>query len=94
MFWLAAALLALAIRLVRMWVSSDGAAGAGAGSDARADAAAGGYRQIAAHPLLRRTVPLAFFLHGGSIAVRAPWAGPWMTRVAGHSAAASTPFGC
>ncbi|MBA4177548.1 MAG: MFS transporter [Leptothrix sp. (in: Bacteria)] len=45
------------------------------------------YRDIAAHPLFLRTAPLAFFVYGGMIAVQSLWAGPWLTRVSGWSAA-------
>ena len=34
-----------------------------------------------------RSTPLGFFVYGGLIAVQALWAGPWLTRVAGHTAA-------
>ena len=44
-----------------------------------------GYRGILTHPLFVRSLPLGFFVYGGLIAVQALWAGPWMTRVAGHT---------
>jgi predicted MFS family arabinose efflux permease len=46
-----------------------------------------GYRQIATHPYFVRTAPLAFVIYGGLMAIQTLWAGPWMTQVAGYSAA-------
>jgi hypothetical protein len=34
-----------------------------------------------------RLAPMAFVLYGGLLAVQSLWAGPWLTQVAGHSAA-------
>ncbi len=47
----------------------------------------GRYRDIARHPSFVAMAPLAFFNYGGLIAVQSLWAGPWMTQVAGQSAA-------
>jgi MFS family permease len=83
LFWVVGAMLALCMVLLALFVPRDGpvapAAGTGGG-------AAGGYREIVAHPLFRRMSPLGFFLYGGMIAVQSLWAGPWLTRVAGWTA--------
>lgn len=42
---------------------------------------------IWSHPYFKRMVPIGFFIYGGMIAIQTLWAGPWMTRVAGYSAA-------
>lgn len=82
-FWVVAALLALAIALVAMLVPRDAA---GEPQPPAQAAARGAYREIARHPLFVRSAPAGFFIYGGMIAVQALWAGPWMTRVAGFDA--------
>jgi MFS family permease len=49
--------------------------------------AGGRYRDIMSHPAFVAMAPLGFFSYGGMIAVQALWAGPWLTQVAGWSAA-------
>ncbi|CAD5371857.1 MFS transporter [Rubrivivax sp. A210] len=80
LFWLLAALLALAMALVWIVVPRDAPPVAAQASD-------GGYREVLRHPLFRRLAPLAFFVYGGLIAVQSLWAGPWLTRVSGWTAA-------
>lgn len=46
-----------------------------------------GYAQVWAHPYFRSLAPLGFFVYGGLVAVQTLWATPWMTQVAGYSAA-------
>ncbi len=46
-----------------------------------------GYSVIWAHPYFRRHAPLGFFSYGGLVAVQTLWAGPWLARVSGYSAA-------
>ena len=46
-----------------------------------------GYAEVWAHPYFRRMSPIGFFSYGGMVAVQTLWAGPWMVRVAGYSAA-------
>jgi MFS family permease len=83
-FWAAAGGLALSMLLIWRLVPADEPAPA-AGSAA---AAAGGrYIDIARHPLFLGMAPLAFVLYGGLVAVQSLWAGPWLTRVGGASAA-------
>lgn len=82
LFWAVAAMLALSMVLLAVFVPRDEAA-------APAAAASGGYREIVAHPLFRRMAPLGFFLYGGMIAMQSLWAGPWLTRVAGWTPTAA-----
>jgi predicted MFS family arabinose efflux permease len=81
LFWGVAAMLVVAAALIHRLVPRD--------SVTMPDPATGGagYRQIVLHPLFVRLAPLAFVVYGGLIAIQALWAGPWMTRVAGWSAA-------
>lgn len=44
-------------------------------------AAHAGYRQVWAHPMFQRMLPMGFFSYGGLLAVQTLWAGPWMTQV-------------
>ena len=46
-----------------------------------------GYAQVLRNPYFRALVPLGFFNYGGLVAMQTLWAGPWMTKVAGHTAA-------
>jgi predicted MFS family arabinose efflux permease len=45
------------------------------------------YAPIWANPYFRRHAPLAFFSYGGLVAVQTLWAGPWLVKVSGYSAA-------
>lgn len=49
--------------------------------------AGGRYRDIMCHPMFVALAPLGFFGYGGLIAIQSLWAGPWLTQVAGYSAA-------
>jgi predicted MFS family arabinose efflux permease len=86
LFWTLARALALAMLAVALWVPRDPAVGHDAAATAAPDA---GYATILRHPLFVRSAPLGFFVYGGLIAVQALWAGPWLTRVGGQSAAAA-----
>jgi predicted MFS family arabinose efflux permease len=84
LFWAAAGLLLLAWVLIAALAPSDQPGprprrGNGPGG--------GGYRQIMGQPIFLRMAPLGFVLYGGLVAVQTLWAGPWLTRVAGLSAA-------
>lgn len=76
LFWLVAALLALAMGLIALLVPRDRAPPAAARPQ-------GGYAGVFTHPTFLRLAPMAFFHYGGLIAVQSLWAGPWMTEVAG-----------
>jgi MFS family permease len=78
LFWLLAALLALATGLLLLLVPAD----APAQPERRA---AGSYREVFANPLFRRMLPLGLIPYGGMVAVQSLWAGPWLTRVCGWS---------
>lgn len=81
LFWWVAALLMLATAVIALAVPRDRSAGT---SDA---APAPSYREIFRHRYFVRLAPMAFFVYGGLLAVQSLWAGPWLTEVAGHSAA-------
>ncbi|MBI3157368.1 MAG: MFS transporter [Burkholderiales bacterium] len=80
-----ALMLAAAIVLVA-WLAPPDRAARGTASKVGAGAGAG-YAEIARHPLFLRLAPLAVLQYGGLIAVQALWAGPWLTEVAGWTAA-------
>jgi MFS family permease len=46
-----------------------------------------GYGQVWANPYFRRMAPLGMFNYGGLVAMQTLWAGPWMIKVCGMSAA-------
>lgn len=81
LFWTMAVLLVLSAALVAYLVPSDDTV------TPPADGPKAGYLDIARHPMFMRTAPLAFFVYGGLIAVQSLWAGPWLTRVSGWTAA-------
>jgi predicted MFS family arabinose efflux permease len=80
LFWAVAALLLLAMAVLRWVLPPDAAPTPGPTQ------AGTGYGQIWRHPLFLRLLPMAFFSYGGMIAVQALWAGPWLTQVAGQPA--------
>ena len=47
----------------------------------------GRYREIMRHPTFVALAPLGCCSYGGLIAIQSLWAGPWLTQVAGRSAA-------
>lgn len=83
LFWVVAGMLLLAVVLIAVLLPRD----ATAPSSAAMALASGGYAGIVRHPLFIRMAPLGFFLYGGLIAVQSLWAGPWLTRVSGWTAA-------
>jgi len=46
-----------------------------------------GYSAVWADPYFRRMTPIGFCSYGGMVAIQTLWAGPWMVKVAGYSAA-------
>ena len=46
-----------------------------------------GYTEVWRNPYFRALAPLGFFNYGGIVAMQTLWAGPWMTKVAGYTAA-------
>ncbi len=81
LFWAVAGLLMLGMGIIAWLVPLDRPAAAGTADTTTR------YLDIARHPMFLRMAPLGFFLYGGMIAVQSLWAGPWLTRVAGQSAA-------
>ena len=98
LFWGLAALIALAMGVIALWVprwavSVQGAARPNSGGS-RVDFAAAtfaaaavphGYAMVWRHPYFRRVAPLGFFIYGVMVAMQTLWAGPWMQRVAGYT---------
>ena len=79
LFLALAALLLVAMAAIALFVPRFAAAGG--------PPAHGRYRDIMRHPTFVALAPLGFFAYGGMIAMQALWAGPWLTQVAGRSAA-------
>lgn len=82
-FWACAAAVMLAMLTIAIAVPRD--APAPATNATRSPD--GGYRRIFADPYFLRLAPLAFVVYGGMIAIQTLWAGPWLTTVAGWTAA-------
>jgi predicted MFS family arabinose efflux permease len=95
LFWGLAALIALSMVVIAVWVPgwAAGTPGAGDGGGGGATAERGpssvtvppGYAMVWRHPYFQRLAPLGFFVYGGMVAMQTLWAGPWMQRVAGYS---------
>jgi MFS family permease len=86
LFWLVAGLLLLSMVLIAWLVPRDAAV-----VDRHGPGASGaGYRVIFRNPYFLRLMPLGFVVYGGLVAVQTLWAGPWLTSVAGQSAAQAT----
>ena len=89
LFWLVAALMALAIGVIAWRVPADR-------PTRRSDAdGAASYADVFRHRTFVRLAPLGFFNYGALIAVQSLWAGPWLVQVSGLSpdAAAQGLFG-
>ncbi|KQO24529.1 MFS transporter [Acidovorax sp. Leaf78] len=90
LFWGLAALIAVSMVVIAVWVPGWAAAGQG-GADSsagRRDAPppeAPGYAVVWGHAYFQRLAPLGFFVYGGMVAMQTLWAGPWMQRVAGYT---------
>lgn len=82
LFWILAALLALALLAIAWQVPAWSRVGALPHAAAQP---APGYAAIWRNAYFRRMLPLAFFNYGGLFAVQTLWAGPWMVKVAGYS---------
>ena len=92
LFWGLAALIALSMVVIALWVPAWAAPLRGAAHEGRAPAPGGGaagvaagYSEVWRHPYFQRLVPLGFFVYGGMVAMQTLWAGPWMQRVAGYT---------
>lgn len=84
LFWMLAAGLVIGWLVIAWLVPADGVRPSGS---AASPVTTGGYARIMRHPTFVALAPLGFFLYGGMIAVQSLWAGPWLTRVCGWSAA-------
>lgn len=96
LFWALAALIALSMVVIAVWVPRwrapvDGpdavlpeTAAAGGLTD-QSLAGAQGYGMVWRHPYFQRVAPLGFFVYGGMVAMQTLWAGPWMQDVAGYT---------
>ncbi len=85
-FWLLALLVIASMILIALCVP----AWREASSDKPSQPSMGGEAQsisIWRHPAFVRMVPIGFFTYGGMIAIQTLWVGPWMTRIAGYTAA-------
>jgi len=83
LFWLIAALFALAMAAIAWLVPHD--APAVPSASGAVDQAAGGYREVFRHPSFVRLLPMGFFHYGGLLALQSLWIGPWLSRVCGWS---------
>ncbi|RZJ08687.1 MAG: MFS transporter [Acidovorax sp.] len=89
LFWGLAALIALSMVVIAIWVPRWADAGSGkedsAADSGAAPPAAPGYSVVWNHAYFQRLAPLGFFVYGGMVAMQTLWAGPWMQRVAGYT---------
>jgi predicted MFS family arabinose efflux permease len=84
LFWLLAAMFALAMLVIARVVPRDELATPRAADAARS--IGGGYREVFRHPSFIRFVPMGFFHYGGLLALQSLWIGPWLSRVCGWTA--------
>jgi predicted MFS family arabinose efflux permease len=80
-FWVIAALIALAMVLIFLCVPGWQANTNKASSQVDEKAV------IWRNTYFAQMVPIGFFIYGGMIAIQTLWVGPWMTRVAGYTSA-------
>lgn len=86
LFWGLAALVALSMVGIAVWVPSwKKAAPTVPRAGEAAVAADTGYAQVWRHPYFQRLAPLGFFTYGGLVAIQTLWAGPWMQNVADYT---------
>lgn len=89
LFWGLAALIAMSMVVIAVWVPGWAAPAPGAGvakpESGKRAAVPPAYSMVWRHPYFQRLAPLAFFVYGGMVAMQTLWAGPWMQRVAGYT---------
>ena len=85
LFWILAALLALALAAIALQVPAWKLEPASAADDKNGLAVAPGYSAVWRNAYFRRMLPIAFFNYGGLLSVQTLWAGPWMVKVAGYT---------
>jgi len=81
LFWVIAALVAMSLLAISLWVPRDGPVAP------RAASGAPGYAEVFRHPTFVRMAPMGFFSYGGLLAVQSLWAGPWLVRLCGWTPA-------
>ncbi len=88
LFWGLAALVLVAMAVIAWvvprWQDASDSIAASA-QPARADGPKGSYLEILRNPYFRHATPLGMCSFGGMVAIQSLWAGPWLTRVAGHT---------
>jgi predicted MFS family arabinose efflux permease len=80
-FWVIAALIALAMLLIALCVPAWQA------NTSKASSRSSESVVIWRNPYFSQMVPIGFFIYGGMIAIQTLWVGPWMSRVAGYTSA-------
>jgi len=81
LFWLLAALFALAMLAIASVVPRDDPVQRV--SPGTLHPAMGGYREVLRHPTFIRFLPMGFLHYGGLLALQSLWIGPWLSRVCG-----------
>ena len=84
LFWVLAALFAVAIIAIA-WVVPHDAPARHHDLAQRPSEPRRSYRDVFRHPMFRRFAPLGFFQYGGMVAVQSLWAGPWLVQVSGFT---------
>ena len=89
LFWVLAALIAVAMAVIALWVPHWPLAPlrreVGRAAEGSTGTVLHGYAAVWRHPYFQRLAPLGFFVYGGMVAMQTLWAGPWMQRVAGYT---------
>jgi predicted MFS family arabinose efflux permease len=87
LFVMLGVMIAIAMLLIALVVPVWGKATATAGTPITPPDDDGSYREIWRSAYFWRMTPIGFFSYGGMVAIQTLWAGPWMTQVAGWTAA-------
>jgi MFS family permease len=87
LFVLLGVMIAIAMVLIALVVPVWRKATATAGTPTTPPDDDGSYREIWRSAYFWRMTPIGFFSYGGMVAIQTLWAGPWMTQVAGWTAA-------
>lgn len=83
LFWLLAALFAIAMAAI-VWLVPRDIPPVPGSPDIRRQVT-GSYLAVFGHPSFIRILPLGFFHYGGLLALQSLWIGPWLSRVCGWS---------
>jgi predicted MFS family arabinose efflux permease len=87
LFVILGVMIAIAMVLIALVVPMWRRATATAGTPTTPPDDDGSYREIWRSAYFWRMTPIGFFSYGGMVAIQTLWAGPWMTQVAGWTAA-------